>query len=290
MNRSRFRLHILLSAVVALTMSSCLSSRQAEDPDISRTIRVKGSDTMMPLVQRWAEAFMTAHPDIAVYVEGGGSATGIQALIRGSANICASSRPMLAEEIKELMERRGSLGITILTARDALSIYVHPDNPVQNLSVEELRGIFTGRVTGWREVGGTDEPILVVNREPNSGTFLFFEEHVLLGAMYAPRAVTRPGTRGVVEAVRQNRNAIGYGGFAYAVDVRQCSVDGIEPTPENVQNGSYPIARYLYLYTVAPPKGILKQFTDWILSREGQRIVREVGYIPLYEPQVGGAP
>jgi phosphate transport system substrate-binding protein len=290
MNRSHFYPHFLLSALVALTLSGCLSGRQAEDPDVSRTIRIKGSDTMMPLVQRWAEAFMTAHPDVAVYVEGGGSATGIQALIRGSVNICASSRPMQAEEIRELMERRGSLGITILTARDALSIYLHSDNPVQSLSMDELRGIFTGRLTGWREVGGADEPILVVNREPNSGTFLFFEEHVLLGAAYAPRAVTKPGTRGVVEAVRQNRNAVGYGGFAYAEGVRQCRVEGIEPTPENVRNGTYPIARYLYLFTVAPPKGILKQFTDWILSNEGQRIVREVGYIPLYEPSGGNAP
>lgn len=268
-----------------LIIFGCASKRIEKSLDFKQIIRIKGSDTMLLLVQRWAEEYMKAHPGISIYTEGGGSATGIRALINGTIDICSASRPWQPDEIKELVEKQGSLGIRILTAKDALSIYLHPENPVRNLSLEQIKNIFIGETTNWKEAGGVDEPIVVLNRNPNSGTYLFLEQRVLLGAPYSPYAETMPTTSAIVNAVAKNRAAIGYGGLAYGTNVYHCKINGIEPTLENVRNGTYPIARYLYFYTVSPPRGLLKDFIDWVLSAEGQKIVREVGYIPLYEIQ-----
>lgn len=252
-------------------------------PRNGQSIRIKGSDTMLLLVQRWAAQFMQEHPAISVYHEGGGSRTGIRALIDGAIDICAASRPWQPDEISALVEKQGSLGISILSARDALSVYLHPDNPVRNLSLAEIKGIFSGAIQNWQEVGGADQRIVAVNRNPNSGTFLFFAEHVLLGEDYSENARTLATTSAVVEHVSQNSGAIGYGGMTYGKNVYHCKINGIEPTPENVRNGTYPIGRYLYLYIAKPPHGIIKTFVDWVLSPKGQRIVSEVGYIPLYQ-------
>ena len=132
-------------------------------------------------------------------------------------------------------------------------------------------------------MGGKDWPVRVATREPNSGTYLFLKEHVLLGQDYSPSAVTLPGTNAIVRFVEKDTAAIGYGGFAYGPAVSHCAIDGVEPTPANVRNGTYLISRYLYLYTVQPPAGVPKEFIDWVLGEEGQRIVAEVGYIPLFD-------
>ncbi len=273
---------ILPAMVIALALSACSGSAESEDAGM-RSIRIKGSDTMLRLVNRWAEEFMKLHPDIAVYVEGGGTETGIRALIEGETDLTSASRTLRAPEVKLLLQKRGSLGLSILTAKDALSVYLHPDNPVDDLSLAQLRGIFTGAITDWKEVGGADAPIRVISRPPNSGTFLFFEEHVLEGDSYTERSTSVPTTAAVIREVRADSTAIGYGGLAYGRDVIHIAVDGVEPTAENVRNGSYPIARYLYLFAAEPPDGAMKMFVDWILSNSGQNIVREVGYIPLWE-------
>jgi phosphate transport system substrate-binding protein len=226
---------------------------------------------------------MTHHPDVAVYVDGGGTGTGVDALVEGSVDICSASRPLEAEEIRRLVERYGSLGFSILCARDALSIYLHPGNPVKDLSLAQVKDILTGVVTNWKSVGGEDWPIRVATREPNSGTYLFLKEHILLGEDYTPSAETLPGTNAIVRFVEQDTAAVGYGGFAYGQGVYHSSIDGVEPTPENVRNGTYLISRYLYLYTVQPPAGPPKEFIDWVLGSEGQRIVEEVGYISLFD-------
>ena len=273
---------ILPAAVLALLLSGCAGSAEREDEG-TRSIRIKGSDTMLRLVNRWAEEFMKLHPDIAVYVEGGGSETGIRALIDGDTDLTSASRTLRASEVKQLLQKRGSLGLSILTAKDALSVYLHPDNPVRDLTLEQLQDIFTGQITNWKEVGGADAAIRVISRPPNSGTFLFFEEHVLEGESYTERSESVPTTSAVIRAVRENPAAVGYGGLAYGRDVIHIAVDGVEPTAENVRNGSYPIARYLYLFAAEPPEGEIKLFVDWILSNSGQNIVGEVGYIPLWE-------
>lgn len=271
----------LIVFVAALLIAGCASTPSSTSG--KAVVRIKGSDTMLLLVSRWAEEFMKLHPEIAIYAEGGGTETGIDALINGNAELSAASRTLRAEEARLLLEKRRSLGYSILTAKDALSVYLHPDNPVRNLSLEQTRDIFTGRRTLWTEFGGNPVPVLVVGRQPNSGTQLFFEEHVLEGAAYASSTVTLPTTKAVVRMVKRHRGAIGYGGLAFGADVTHASIDGVAPTAGNVRNGSYPISRYLYLYAAEPPAGAVKEFIDWILSNHGQRVVSDVGYIPLWE-------
>ncbi|HDP98067.1 MAG TPA: phosphate ABC transporter substrate-binding protein [bacterium] len=246
------------------------------------SIRLKGSDTMLILASHWAETYMKLKPNVAIYVEGGGTEKGVEALIQGRADICLASRPLRAREIMTMAQKAGVIGIQFLVAKDGLSLYVHPSNPVQDIRLEDVKKIFRGEITNWSQVGGNDEPILVLIRPPNSGTHLYFKEHVLNGEAYGSCAQTIATTSRLVEAVIKNREAVGYGGSAYGAEVTHCKINGVEPTVENVQNDSYPIIRYLYLFTTNTPRGELKSFIDWIL-KDGQKIVREVGYIPLWE-------
>jgi phosphate transport system substrate-binding protein len=238
---------------------------------------------MILLVQQWATEFMVKYPGIALYTDGGGTGDGISALIDGSADIAAGSRPMNSDEIRRLAERYQSIGVSLLTAKDALSIFVHPDNPVSQLSSDQIKKIFTGEITSWLEVGGNDMPVTVYNREPNSGTYVFLKEHLLLGSEFTPDHRTMPGSQALVRAVAQDSAGIGYSTSAYIRDVKTLAVDGIAPSLDNVQNGSYPLSRYFYLYTPFSPAGNIKTFIDWVISEEGQRTAQQSGYIPLYD-------
>jgi phosphate transport system substrate-binding protein len=247
-----------------------------------REIRIAGSDTMLLLTRRWAEEFMRREPGLVVSVRGGGTGSGVEDLVRGDVELCAASRPLFPDEVQQLYERHRTLGVSFRCARDALGVYVHPDNPVRNLSLDELTGIFTGRITTWQALGGLEAPIEVLVRQPNSGTYRLFQELVLSEEPFYASAATQPTTAAVVASVLADRSAIGYGGLAYGAGVALCRIDGVEPTPRNVRNGDYALARYLYLYTVRPPKGWTRRFVDWVLSSEGQRLVDEVGYVPLF--------
>ncbi|MDQ1266304.1 MAG: Phosphate transporter substrate-binding protein [Bacteroidota bacterium] len=244
-------------------------------------ITVKGSDTMVILSQRWAEKFMNSHPEVSIQVTGGGSGTGISALINGTTDICNASRPMKQSEIQKLKERFGSLGVSIPCAKDGVTIYLNESNPVKNLSMEQLKQIFTGKITNWKQVGGNDAKIIMYSRENNSGTYVFFKDNVLEGKDYSPACQNLPGTAAVVNAVSKDKNGIGYGGHGYSKGVKMCSVNGIEPSKENIGKGKYPVSRDLYMYLRNRPTGAIKQFIDWVLSPEGQKIVSEVGYFPL---------
>jgi phosphate transport system substrate-binding protein len=252
----------------------------------SRGLTVKGSDTMVILAQRWAEAYMLAHPGAIVVVTGGGSGTGIAALINGTADVCMASRPMKDDEKRKLRDRYQSLGVEIPVAKDGLSIYFHESNPVKDLAIEQLRGIYTGAIVNWKAVGGPDAPITLYSRENSSGTYVYFKDHVLLGRDYSPRCQTLPGTAAVVNAVARDPNGIGYGGAAYAKGVRDCAVrreaggPAVLPTAATVRDGSYPITRDLYFYTRMKPAGDAKRFIDWLLSPEGQELALRVGYFP----------
>ncbi len=237
---------------------------------------------MLPLTKLWAEEFMRQHPGVSVHTEGGGTEDGIKALIQGKIDISTASRPMRPEEARGLAERQSSLGFSYLVAKDALSIYVHPDNPVRNLSLVQLRDIFTGRIPSWKEAGGQDQAILVLIRPPNSGTYLYFQEHVLEGHAYTSSAQTMPTNQAVVNAIAAHPNAIGYGGFAFEKSVVHCQVEGVMPSEENVVKDIYPITRYLHLYTRDAPRGYSKKFIDWVLSPAGQRVVRKAGYFPIF--------
>lgn len=253
---------------------------------VQKKITVKGSDTMVILSQKWAEVFMKGHPDIIIQVTGGGSGTGISALINGATDICNASRPMKRSEIEKLKERYNTLGVEIPCAKDGITVYINKSNPLNELSIQQLAGIFSGKVNNWKQIGGKDVPIKLYGRENSSGTYVFFQEEVVKGD-YAPNCQTLPGTAAVVNAVMKDVNGIGYGGAAYAEGIKICRVKkdpgspAYEASAENIKKGLYPISRYLYLYTRTRPTGEIKEFIDWILTPEGQKMVTEVGYFPV---------
>ena len=231
---------------------------------------------------------MNQHPGEIVQVTGGGSGTGIAALINGTTDICMASRPMKPDEKLKLRDRYQSMGIEIPVAKDGLSVYLHESNPVPALALEQLRAIYTGEVTNWKQVGGRDAIIVLYGRENYSGTYVYFKDNVLLGRDYAARTQTLPGTAAVVNAVAHDPNGIGYGGAAYAKGVRELAVKkeangpAVAPSAASVRDGSYPITRYLYLYTRMKPAGAAKPFVDFVLSPEGQALATQVGYFPLH--------
>ena len=269
-----------LAAVAAATLA-------VPDARAARGITVKGSDTMVILAQRWAEKYMGAHPGAIVQVTGGGSGTGIAALINGTTDVCMSSRPMREDEKRKLRDRYQTMGVELPVARDGLSIYVHESNGVKELSIEQLRGIYTGATTNWSQVGGKNAPIVLYSRENNSGTYVYFKDHVLLGRDYSARAQTLPGTAAVVNAVARDPNGIGYGGAAYGRGVKEIGVrkdassPAVQPSAATVRDGSYPVTRFLYLYTRTRPAGDVRTFVDWVLSPEGQQMATQVGYFPV---------
>lgn len=251
------------------------------------TITVKGSDTMVLLGQRWAEEYMKKSPGTTIQVTGGGSGTGISALINGTTDICQASRVMKAAEKEKLRDRYATTGTEIPVARDGLSVYVNAGNPLSELSMDQLKLIFTGKVTNWKEVGGPDAKIIVYSRENSSGTYVFFKEHVLKNADYTPRAQSMPGTAAVVNAVAKEKNGIGYGGAAYAKGIKVIKVKkdahspGVLPDAARVKDGSYPLSRPLFFYLRNKPSGDIRKFVDWVLSPAGQAIVTKVGYFPI---------
>ena len=249
-------------------------------------ITVKGSDTMVILSQRWAETYMGKNPGASIQVTGGGSGVGLAALINGTTDIANASRPIKGTEVEKLKARYNTLGVEIPCAKDGITIFLHESNKVQELTLKQLSDIYQAKITNWKELGGTDAPIKLYGRENSSGTYAYFKEEVVLGD-YAASCQTLPGTAAVVNAVKKDKNGIGYGGAAYAAGVKHCKVKkdaaspALLPTTENIAKNIYPISRYLYMYMRNRPTGDLKKFVDWILSPEGQKIVTEVGYFPV---------
>lgn len=268
---------------IALLIAICVMGFKSGN----ETITVKGSDTMVILSQRWAEAYMSKHPDVTIQVTGGGSGTGISALINGTTDICNSSRPMNKSEKDKLKQRYSTLGVEIKAAKDALSIYVNDANNLNEISMAQLKGIYSGKITNWKALGGPESKIILYGRENNSGTYVYFKENVLEGDDYTATMQSMPGTAAVVNAVAKDKNGIGYGGAAYGKGIKFLKVKAddkstaYEPNAENVKTGVYPITRYLFMYTKSRPTGAMKEFIDWTLSAEGQEIVKKVEYFPV---------
>jgi phosphate transport system substrate-binding protein len=252
-----------------------------------RNITVKGSDTMVILGQKWAEVYMQKNPGISIQVTGGGSGTGIAALINGTTDICESSRPMKGTEKDNVKARRGKEVLEVPIAVDGLAVYVNEANPVSEISVAQIKAIYTGVVKNWKDVGGRDERIILYSRENNSGTYAYFKEHVLENGDFYPTAQTLPGTSAVINAVSRDKRGIGYGGIAYGKGIKHLRVKkddkspAIEPSMDNVLTGRYPISRYLYWYFAGVPTGEMLKLSQWVVSDEGQRVVENVGYYPL---------
>jgi phosphate transport system substrate-binding protein len=249
------------------------------------TVTVKGSDTMVILVQRWAEEFMKQQSGTRVQVTGGGSGTGIAALINGTTDIASSSRPIKDAEKDKLRTRYNTPPTQIAVAKDGVAFYVHAENPIAALTEEQLRGIYLGDVTNWKELGGPDQRIIVYSRENSSGTYVFVKDNLLSGGDFTPAAQTLPGTAAVVNAVAKEKWGIGYGGAAYGKGIRELPIkvgsETVPPSAENVKSGKYPLARDLYFYTRQKPSGEIAQLVEFALSPAGQQIVTKVGYFPL---------
>ncbi|MEW5702151.1 MAG: phosphate ABC transporter substrate-binding protein [Candidatus Zixiibacteriota bacterium] len=266
-------------AWVAMLLAGAVSAGAA--------VTIKGSDTMVILGQRWAEVYMRTHPGAVVQVTGGGSGTGIAALINGSADVAQSSRAISEKEKAELLDRRAVPAIEIPTAMDGIAIYVHKDNPVQRLTLHQLRMIYQGDITNWRQVGGADLEIALYSRENNSGTFAFFKERVLAKGEFSPECQMLQGTASIVNVVAKDRQAIGYGGIGYTKGVRtvalatDSSSEYYAATQDNVAAMKYPLSRNLYWYTAGSPAGPTRDLIDWVLGPEGQSIVTKVGYYRL---------
>lgn len=286
-----------MSVLLLLLQVSCDSgpkesskSQPASKASSQKMITVKGSDTMVHLTSSWAEQFMGQFPDTQVSVTGGGSGTGIAALLNGTTDICASSREIQGKEKELALQKKIDL-VEHAVARDGLAIIVNPANPVAELSLEQIRKIFTGEYTNWKEVGGQDLPIIVLSRESSSGTFVFFQEFVLNKADYTPKARLLAGTSALVQSVAADQGAIAYVGLAFALEakatVKMLPVQSAEgapavlPSDETVRAGKYPVARPLYLYTNGSSSPEVKAFVDFCLSDAGQKIVTETGYVAV---------
>lgn len=249
--------------------------------------KIKGSDTVLPLTQKEAEVFMKKYPGSSIMVTGGGSGVGLAALQNGTTDIAQSSRKMKLDEKMKLQDA-GKVFTESIIAYDALAVIVNPSNKVNQLTREQLESIYTGKVTNWKEVGGDDMPIVVYSRESSSGTFEFFKEHVLNKKNFTPSALLMPATGAIVQSVSQTKGAIGYVGLAYLeADVKALKVSYdkgvtyVVPSVENAMNKTYPISRPLYYYYLNSAEKAVKPLIDFILSTEGQKIVKEVGYVPV---------
>ena len=252
-------------------------------------LTIKGSDTMLMLGQAWAEAFMKKNDKIDISVQGGGSGTGISALINKTTDICAASRPMKTKEIEKCKEQN-IIPVATSVAMDGVSFAVNSANTVKSFTVAQLKDIYTGKVKNWKQVGGKDAPIVVLSRESSSGTYVYVQDTVLKGEKYAKTALLMPSTKAIQQEISNNKNAIGYGGVAYFSEKKnikiiplslKTGVTPVQPTDDNVRSKKYPLSRPLYFYTAGKPKGAAADFINFALSAEGQKLVTNTGYVSL---------
>ena len=286
---------ITLFLLSILLLSSCTSnsSSQSSSDSAAAYIENKGSDTIVNLALAWAEKYQSDHPDVRISVTGGGSGTGIAALVNGTVDLANASRKIKDEEISEA-QANGVNPVEHIIARDAIAVIVNPNNPVSKLTLQQISDIYSGKYTNWNEVGGEDRPIVRLSRETNSGTHVYFLETVLrLGSkedktLFSTNTLLLPSSEGIISEVRDNPNAIGYDGLGYVPDdlkmIAIAEEEGgayVLPSIDTVNDKSYAIARYLYMYTDGDPAGIVKEYLDWILSDEAQQIVAELGFVPV---------
>ncbi|NPE29434.1 PstS family phosphate ABC transporter substrate-binding protein [Methanococcoides sp. SA1] len=272
---------LLVVMSLALFGAGCVGNNS---DDGGEAIMVKGSDTVLPLAQAEAEVFMSENPDKYVSIIGGGSGVGIAALIDGEVDIAMASREMKDVEI-ENAQNNGINPLQHTIAWDGISVIVNPENPLSDLTFEQIKAIYVGDVSNWNEVGGEDREIVVLSRDSSSGTYEYFKDEVLEGNEYRADALINPSTGSIIQTVSQNQNAIGYVGVAYlGNDVKALAVDAgegaEEPTAENILSGAYPLARPLYFYTDGEPTGLNLEFIEFISSELGSETVLEVGYFP----------
>ncbi len=288
------RLTLLISILI---LSACRGSpgSTTSPAGTSAYIQNKGSDTIVNLALAWAERYQSEHADVSISVTGGGSGTGIAALINGTVDIANASRAITADEIKQA-KTNGVNPLQVVISRDAIAVVVNPQNPVRRLTLQQISDIYSGKINNWNGVGGDDRPIVRLSRETNSGTHVYFLQTVIrLGdskntTLFSTDTLLLPSSEGIINEVRQNPNAIGYDGLGYIPPdlmnsviavARDASSPYVLPTITTVNDNSYPVARDLYMYTNGQPTGAIKNYIDWILSPEAQKIVADLGFVPL---------
>ncbi len=286
--------HIAIAFLLAsFLLASCGStSSQTASDSSAQYIENKGSDTIVNLALAWAEKYQSDHADVRISVTGGGSGTGIAALINNTVDIANASRKIKDEEIAEA-QAKGVNPVEHIIARDAIAVIVNPENPVSELTLQQISDIYSGKITNWHGVGGEDRPIVKLSRETNSGTHVYFLETVLrLGSkedktLFSTDTLLLPSSEGIISEVRDNPNAIGYDGLGYVPKdlkmiaiAKEAGAPYVLPSIETVNDKSYPIARDLYMYTNGEPVGIVREYLDWILSDEAQQIVAKLGFVP----------
>ncbi len=293
------KLTLLLAFITSLFSSGCGSKDNAnsgagEQTASSQTIQVEGSDTMVNLAQAWSEKYQDENSDITIEVSGGGSGVGISSLIQGLADMANASRKMKDKEKARAENELGVAPAEYIVGQDALAVYVHKDNPLEEITLEQLEAIYAdgGNISKWSELGvtvpgGADE-IVRVSRQNNSGTYAYFREAVLQDNDFKLGSIDLSGSSDVVSMVEKTVSSIGYSGMGYATDnVKMLKIkktddsDAVAPKAENVINGTYPIARPLLIYTAGEPEGALKTYLDWIMGENGQAIISEMGYVPV---------
>lgn len=281
---------ILFCSFFFISCGSSSDNSSSNTP--AKYIENKGSDTIVNLALAWAERYQGENPEVRISVTGGGSGTGIAALINGTVDIANASRQIKKEEINEA-QSKGINPVEHIIARDAIAVIVNPENPVRKLTLQQISDIYSGVITNWSEVGGDDRPIVKLSRETNSGTHVYFLETVLrLGekdnkTLFSTDTLLLPSSEGIIAEVRQNPNAIGYDGLGYVphdlITIAIAKEEGrsyVLPSIATVNDKSYPIARDLYMYTDGEAQGAVKEYLDWILSPEAQEIVAELGFVP----------
>jgi phosphate transport system substrate-binding protein len=296
MKKQLFATILLFLMLLSLNACADTPAQAAAKSGDAVYIENKGSDTMVNLALAWAERYQDLRQDVRISVTGGGSGTGIAALLNNTVDLANASRQIKNEEIDKA-RANGTEPIEFVVARDAIAVIVHPDNPVNALTLEQLSDIYSGKISNWNEVGGEDRPIVRLSRETNSGTHVYFLEVVLrLGqsdnkTLFAQNTLLLPSSEGIIHEVRQNPNAIGYDGLGYVPhDLKVLAVADVNssvyvrPSIETVNTGTYPIARDLYIYTAGQPTGVVKEYLDWLFSEEAQTIVADLGFVPVDKP------
>ena len=284
----------ILPILALILLSACSSNTTTTDTNSAAAyIENKGSDTIVNLALAWAEKYQGEHSNVRISVTGGGSGTGIAALVNGTVDIANASRQIKEEEVDEA-KSNGIEPLEHIIARDAIAVIVNPENPVSQLTLQQISDIYSGKITNWQEVGGEDRPIVRLSRETNSGTHVYFLETVLrLGnsedkTLFSMDTLLLPSSEGIVSEVRQNPNAVGYDGLGYVPDdlkmiaiAEETGGAYVLPSIPTVNDKTYPIARDLYMYTNGEPTGVVKEYLDWILSSEAQQIVADLGFVPV---------
>jgi len=289
----KIKLVSFLGLLLLLALSACSSTTQAAETQSASYLENKGSDTIVNLALAWAEKYQQVHPDVSISVTGGGSGTGLAALINGTVDIANASRAIKPEEV-EAARAKGIEPVEHIIARDAIAVIVNPLNPVSQLTLQQVSDIYSGKIDNWLEVGGENRPIVRLSRETNSGTHVYFLETVLrLGkkedkTLFSENTLLLPSSEGIINEVRQNPNAIGYDGLGYVpADLKMVALADapdqpyVLPSAATVNDKTYPIARDLYMYTAGEPQGLTALYLNWILSPEAQQIVQALGFVPV---------